>query len=87
MDRSTNAGRRDYTLLATIFSTGARVQEILDLRASDLQLTNPYQLQLVGKGRKARWCPLMETFDIGLGHTSADPRFFQMAVRSCAILR
>jgi len=58
VDRSTRAGRRDYTLLATMFNTGARVQEILDLRASDLQLTKPYQLRLVGKGRKVRWCPL-----------------------------
>ena len=58
VDRSTRAGRRDYALLATMFNTGARVQEILDLRASDLQLTKPYQLRLIGKGRKVRWCPL-----------------------------
>jgi integrase/recombinase XerD len=58
VDRSTRAGRRDYTLLATMFNTGARVQEILDLRAGDLQLTKPYQLRLMGKGRKVRWCPL-----------------------------
>jgi integrase/recombinase XerD len=45
-------------MLATMFNTGARVQEILDVRASDLQLTKPYQLRLVGKGRKVRWCPL-----------------------------
>jgi site-specific recombinase XerD len=58
MDRSTRAGRRDYTLLAAMFNTGARVQEILDLRAGDLQLTKPYQVRLMGKGRKVRWCPL-----------------------------
>jgi integrase/recombinase XerD len=58
VDRATRAGRRDYALVATMFNTGARVQEILDLRASDLQLTKPYQLRLLGKGRKVRWCPL-----------------------------
>jgi integrase/recombinase XerD len=58
VDRSTRAGRRDYILLATMFNTGARVQEILNLRVSDLQLTKPYQLRLVGKGQKVRWCPL-----------------------------
>lgn len=58
VDRSTRAGRRDYTLLAAMFNTGARVQEILDLRAGDLQLTKPYQVRLVGKGQKVRWCPL-----------------------------
>lgn len=58
VDRSIADGRRDYALLATMFNTGARVQEVLDLKASDLQLTRPYQLRLFGKGRKERYCPL-----------------------------
>lgn len=58
IDRTTPKGRRDYTLLATMFNTGARVQEILDLRACDLQLIKPFQLRLTGKGRKQRCCPL-----------------------------
>ena len=58
VDRTTGDGRRDYALLATMFNTGARVQEILDLRPCDLQLTKPLQVRLVGKGRKERICPL-----------------------------
>ena len=58
IDRSSQAGRRDYALLATMFNTGARVQEVIDLRACDLQLIHPYQLRLFGKGRKERFCPL-----------------------------
>jgi len=58
VDRSTTDGRRDYALLTTMFNTGARVQEVLDLRANHLQLTRPYQLRLFGKGRKERYCPL-----------------------------
>jgi site-specific recombinase XerD len=58
VDRTTPAGPRDYTLLATLFNTGARVQELLDLRVQDLQLTPPYQVRLLGKGRKERACPL-----------------------------
>ena len=58
VDRSTRDGRRDYALLAIMFNTGARVQEILDLRACDLHLTKPYQVRLLGKGRKERFCPL-----------------------------
>jgi integrase/recombinase XerD len=58
IDRSTREGRRDYALLATMFNTGARVQEVLELRARDLQLTKPYQVRLLGKGRKERFCPL-----------------------------
>jgi site-specific recombinase XerD len=58
IDRSTPKGSRDYALLATMFNTGARVQEIADLRACDLQLTKPFQVRLFGKGRKERYCPL-----------------------------
>lgn len=58
IDRSATDGRRDYALLVTMFNTGARVQELLDLRVSDLQLDKPFQVRLVGKGRKERICPL-----------------------------
>ena len=58
IDLKTPKGRRDYTLLATMFNTGARVQEILDLKACDLQLIKPFQVQLTGKGRKQRCCPI-----------------------------
>lgn len=58
IDRSKEDGRRDYVLIATMFNTGARVQEILDLQVHHLQLTRPFQLRLIGKGRKERICPL-----------------------------
>jgi integrase/recombinase XerD len=57
-DRATPDGRRDHALLLTLFNTGARVQELLDLRPCDLQLTRPFQVRLRGKGRKERLCPL-----------------------------
>lgn len=58
VNRSTANGCRDYALVATLFNTGARVQEIVDIRATDLQLEQPFQVQLLGKGRKERVCPL-----------------------------
>jgi integrase/recombinase XerD len=51
-------GRRDRCLFLTLFNTGARVQEILDMRPCDLQLVRPFQVRLRGKGRKERVCPL-----------------------------
>jgi site-specific recombinase XerD len=57
-DRGTPDGRRDYALLVTMFNTGARVQEAIDLRPCDLQLIKPFQVRLFGKGRKERVCPL-----------------------------
>lgn len=58
INRTTPRGSRDYALLAMMFNTGARVQEIADLRPCDLQLTKPFQVRLFGKGRKERYCPL-----------------------------
>ena len=49
IDRTTPKGARDYVLLATMFNTGARVQEIADLRGCDLQLNKPFQVRLFGK--------------------------------------
>lgn len=57
-DTRTPDGRRDHALLLAMFNTGARVQEILDVRPSDLQLERPLQVRLRGKGRKERFCPL-----------------------------
>jgi integrase/recombinase XerD len=57
-DRRTPEGRRDHALLLTFLNTGARVQELLDLRPVDLQLDRPLKVRLHGKGRKERFCPL-----------------------------
>jgi site-specific recombinase XerD len=58
IDRTTSQGVRDYALLSTMFNTGGRVQEIVDLRIRDLQLSRPFQVRLFGKGKKERYCPL-----------------------------
>jgi integrase/recombinase XerD len=49
---------RDRALLLTLFNTGARVQELLDLHAGDVHLDRPTFVRLRGKGRKERLCPL-----------------------------
>jgi integrase/recombinase XerC len=59
--RDTAAGRRDYALLLFMYNTGARVQEVADTRLSWLTLTPPYKVELLGKGRKWRTCPLWES--------------------------
>lgn len=51
---------RDYTLLLFMYNTGARVQEASDTRLSWLTLSNPCKVELLGKGRKWRTCPLWE---------------------------
>jgi site-specific recombinase XerD len=56
-DRSTRQGRRDATLLATLYDTAARVQELADLTVRDVRLQNPAIVALTGKGRKTRHRP------------------------------
>ena len=58
VDRSKVEGRRDYLIVLLMFNTGARVQEIVQLKASDLNLSPPFGIQIYGKGRKERYCPI-----------------------------
>ena len=57
-DRSIRRGRRDATLLATLYDTAARVQEFADLTVRDIRLQPPALAVLTGKGRKTRHVPL-----------------------------
>jgi site-specific recombinase XerD len=59
VDRSTRQGQRDYLLLALLYDTGGRIQEILDLKPSDFHLLSPPFVRVLGKGRKERLCPLL----------------------------
>jgi integrase/recombinase XerD len=54
----TPADERDLTLFALMLNTGARVQEVLDLRIRDVRVEPPYQVRLRGKGAKVRVCPI-----------------------------
>src|SRR5258706_15916032 len=56
-ERSTRRGRRDATLLATLYHTAARVQELADLTVRDIRLQPPALAVLTGKGRQIRHLP------------------------------
>ena len=81
IDRTAPGGQRDYTLFALLFNTGARVQEVLDLRVRDVRLDPPQQVRLHGKGGKIRLCPiwpstarlLRQLIDSGLANGEEDP--------------
>lgn len=49
---------RDRTLFMVLYNTGARVQEVADLSATDMDLNGPLRVRLHGKGDKWRSCPL-----------------------------
>lgn len=60
-DVDTASGRRDAVLLNVLYNTGARCQELIDLRAKDVRLDTPTQVRLIGKGRKTRIVPLTDS--------------------------
>ena len=58
-DASRPTGRRDLALLALMYDSGARVQEIADLTLGDFRADPPATVKLTGKGNKVRIVPLM----------------------------
>ncbi len=59
-DRNTVKGRRDMTLMCTLYDSGCRVQELADLKVRDVITGSPAVLVLTGKGDKTRRVPLMK---------------------------
>lgn len=59
-DRSGPKGRRDLAMLSTLYDSGARVQELIDLRVGDCIPGAHAVLVLTGKGNKTRRVPLMK---------------------------
>lgn len=59
-DRSCPKGRRDLVMLSTLYDSGARVQELIDLSVGDIIPGANAVLVLTGKGNKTRRVPLMK---------------------------
>ena len=65
-DPDTQCGLRDRFFMILLYDTGARIQEILDLRLMDIHLNDQTpSIYLTGKGNKTRAVPLM---DKTIGH-------------------
>lgn len=59
-DQNDRMGRRDLALLALLYDSAARVQELADIRVRDIRLTAPAGVNLLGKGSKWRHVQLMK---------------------------
>jgi integrase/recombinase XerD len=57
-DPATWLGRRDHSLLLTMYNSGARASEIINLRCTQVTFSSNTYVQLHGKGRKERTVPL-----------------------------
>lgn len=58
-DRRTLRGLRDAAMVETLYATGMRVSELVNLRLSDVNLERGY-VMVMGKGSKQRLVPLGE---------------------------
>ena len=59
-DLMTVHGKRDAVLLALLYDSGARVQELVDLKVGDVNLSEAVTISLTGKGGKSRIVPVMK---------------------------
>lgn len=59
-NRRSPQGQRDYALILFLYNTGARATEAAQLAWGALSLNSPPSVQLFGKGRKSRLCPLWD---------------------------
>ena len=57
-DIKTKSGRCHLCLLSLMYASGARVQEVADLRVSDITYSAGSLIKLTGKGAKSRFVPL-----------------------------
>ena len=60
-DTSTSVGRRDQMFFVLLYDTGARIQEIMNLKLYDVCLSDFPTVKLFGKGRKTRVVPIMKS--------------------------
>lgn len=88
-DANTPKGLRDRLFIMLLYDTGARIQEVLNIKLSDLQLGRLPKVTLFGKGRKTRVVPLMEktaqhlksylsVFHENAAHDSDAPLFYSV---------
>lgn len=59
-DKTTINGRRNMVLLSLLYDSGARVQELADLKVGDIKMASSATAKLTGKGNKTRIVPLMK---------------------------
>lgn len=63
IDLKTKIGKRDFTLFYLIYSIGARINEVLSLKISDIYLNQPNgknYIAVLGKGAKRRSPPIIK---------------------------
>ena len=58
-DISSRNGFRDLVIMSLLYDSGARIQELVDLKVKDIRIEAPSTVTLHGKGNKIRQVPIM----------------------------
>lgn len=86
-DNKETLGARDRAILETLYSTGVRVSELVDLNRNDLDYSGQ-TMQVRGKGKKERIVPLGSHAMAAIRHyltlLEPDPRFNKLRQQSMA---
>lgn len=59
VNEGTRHGRRDLAMMHLLYDSGARVQELCDMRIRDVYLSENPHVMLTGKGNKSRYVPIV----------------------------
>jgi integrase/recombinase XerD len=78
-DQKNARGRRDLAIMALLYDTGARIQELINLKVKNLRLVKPETVTLLGKGRKMRTIPIMPETARILEAYMRDRRFLEQS--------
>lgn len=84
-DLTKESGRRDLTMLSILYDTGARVQELVNLKVRDVRLDPPPILTLTGKGNKTRHVPLMSNTESLLKQYMNENNLLQNGRQNCPL--
>lgn len=78
-DQKNARGRRDLAIMALLYDTGARIQELINLKVKNIRLVKPETVTLLGKGRKMRTIPIMPETARILEAYMRDRRFLEQS--------
>jgi len=75
-DASSKLGYRNKVLLAVLYATGARAQELCDIKVNDVRFGSPTSVKLNGKGNKSRVVTIPENCSLLLKGYMESNRIF-----------
>ena len=58
-DSNSHTGIRDLAILSLLYDSATRIQELIDLKVTDISISKPSTIRVTGKGNKVRVIPIL----------------------------